>query len=469
MIKYKIVFVLLLFLVTFAPLIYAEDQLVILSPHWEGIRIEFEDTFIRYYKVTTGKKLDIKWLDVGGTSDILRFIRSEFRNKPKGIGVDLLFGGGVDPFQQLKTAGLLETYKVPEHILKDIASHISGTPLYDEQYTWYSTNLAGFGIIYNKVVLKELKLPEPTTWADMAKPELYSWISCADPRKSGSAHMIYEIILQAYGWEKGWELIVAMGANSRNFTAAGGQISKDVTAGEIACGACLDSYAWEQVAQFGEDVIGYVLPRDLTVISGDSIAILKGAPNRQVAERFVEFVLSEKGQNLFMLNKGQKDGPQKYQLGKLSVLPRLYEQTKGRTSVHLNPFEWESGFQYDAQKGAQRWDILNDLVGTFVIDSHHLLKSARKRILREKSPPEKAKFQATMPISEQQVQQIIDEQLWKEPEYRNQNINTWSSLVRDRYDTNPGWYTIFQNLPVLVIFLWFVVMIKFGKLARRNN
>ena len=45
---------------------------------------------------------------------LLRFIRSEFKNKPGGIGIDVFFGGGHDPYLALKKEHLLEPYVLPQ-------------------------------------------------------------------------------------------------------------------------------------------------------------------------------------------------------------------------------------------------------------------------------------------------------------------------------------------------------------------
>ena len=240
---------------------HAADRLILLSPHWQGIRLEFTDAFRRHYRETAGRDVELQWLDVGGgSSDIIRYIESQFSVKPAGIGVDVVFGGGTDPYIYLKEKGLLVPYRLPRAILSAIPPDVAGLPLYDADYGWYSASMTGFGIIYNKAVLKKLGLPEPGTWADLARPEYFSWVGCADPRKSGSAHMAYEIILQAYGWEKGWQVLTAIGANARAFTSAAGQIPKDVTAGEVACGLTIDFYAWAQVRIYGPEVVGFVLP-----------------------------------------------------------------------------------------------------------------------------------------------------------------------------------------------------------------
>src|SRR5262249_52509893 len=71
----------------------ADDNLVLVSPHWEGIQREFETAFKSHYLRETGRTVELEWMDAGGTSEVLRFIRSEFKAKPTGIGIDIFFGG----------------------------------------------------------------------------------------------------------------------------------------------------------------------------------------------------------------------------------------------------------------------------------------------------------------------------------------------------------------------------------------
>jgi len=94
------------------------QKLIIVSPHWEGIRTEFERAFSEWTSRNLGHATDVDWLDVGGTSDILRYVRSEFARSPKGIGIDLLFGGGVDPYLALIKDGLLEPCELPPQVLE---------------------------------------------------------------------------------------------------------------------------------------------------------------------------------------------------------------------------------------------------------------------------------------------------------------------------------------------------------------
>jgi len=414
------------------PAIVSADKLVLISPHWEGIRYEFERAFKARYQRETGRSVELEWIDVGGSSETIRYIESEFRNKPAGIGIDVFFGGGFDPYLALKKAQLLESYRLPESLLEKIPPKLTGVPLYDPDHTWYGATLAGFGIVYNKVVLGLTKLPLISTWEGLASPAAFGWVGSSDPRKSGSVHMVYEIILQAYGWEKGWRIITGLGANVRNFTNSASQIPKDVTIGEVAYGLAIDFYAWAQVKEAGSDKIGFVMPDNLTIITPDCIGILKGAPNPDVARAFLRFVMSEEGQKLWLLVEKSADGPQRFQLNRFSVLPSLYALPPQSTAVKLNPFSWESNFAFDPQLSADRWSIVNDLIGALVIDQKHLLTRSWKEALAAHSSEQELNRLAAMPISADEALALAKTK-WKDPAFRNQKLNEWVHFARSKY------------------------------------
>lgn len=56
----------------------AEDSLVIISPHDETIRFEFTRAFTDYYRKKTGRTVRIDWRLPGGTTEIVRYLDSQF-------------------------------------------------------------------------------------------------------------------------------------------------------------------------------------------------------------------------------------------------------------------------------------------------------------------------------------------------------------------------------------------------------
>ncbi len=426
------------------------DHLVLMSPHSDEIQNEFESAFVAFYQKATGRDVQVEWLDIGGgTSSILRYIKSEFGRSPEGIGIDIFWGGGTAPYVDLSERGLCHAYRLPDALLQRLPAQVGGVPLCDSAYRWYGTTLSGFGIVYNRRVLEILNLPIPKTWADLGAPELFSWVGSGDPRKSGSVHMAYELILQAYGWEKGWEVMTTMGANVRNFGASGSYAPKEVAVGEVAYGLSIDFYAWAQAAEVGDDYVGFVMPDNLTIVNPDGIAILKGAPNLEVAQAFLEFVMSDAGQKLWFLKKGSPGGPVNKQLNRFTVLPDLYTRYRDDAAVKLNPFEWRSDLIYDAERGSGRWRVLNDLIGVMIIDSHRALQAAWKDAMKDGVSKEERRALAAVPVSEDEALALA--QAWDDAEVRNRTMAAWTDFARAKYGTHDmPWSVRFINAMTLI-------------------
>ena len=416
--------------------LFAQDELILISPHPEGIETEFGTNFEKWYEEETGRTVKTDWRDVGGTSSNYRFIESEFKRVPEGIGVDIFFGGGTDNYLRLSNNGWLNAYQLPEAQLEQMTQSFQGIPLYDAEYQWYGAALSSFGIMYNEELREMLRLPKATAWQDLGDVTLLGKIGAADPRESGSAHMVYEIILQTLGWEAGFALLTKMGGNVRGFSAGANAIPTDVVAGQVIYGLAIDFYAYGQIAVVGADKIKYVVPADGAVINADPIAILKGAPNLPVAQKFLEFVLSADAQKLWMLRDTDSEGPKwKGGLNRASVLPALYDKLGERCTVP-NPFAMEGApFQYNSDKGSERWDIVNGLFGVLIIDSHKDLVNAWKAIQKCKDPTKRDAAIAVltkMPITEEEAMELAGG-AWKDPTVRNEKIKEWGQFAKEKF------------------------------------
>jgi iron(III) transport system substrate-binding protein len=221
------------------------DKLTVLTPHNDAIRYEITRGFKHYLK-RRGQKVRLDWRSPGGTTEISRYLTSEYRSafeaywqaregrplseagarafaNPKqspegtseaarvrraflssniGVRIDVLFGGGSYDFAQhaaagrLVDAGLLE--KHPELFGDDaIPQTVGGEPYWDKQGRWYGVCVSGFGICYNRGALEKLGIRSlPTRWSDLADPRLAGHLALADPSKSGSANKAFEMIVQ---------------------------------------------------------------------------------------------------------------------------------------------------------------------------------------------------------------------------------------------------------------------------------
>lgn len=365
-----------------APLtVEAARELIIASPHWEGIRYEFERAFQEHYHQATGETVRVRWRDLGGTSQIEQAINASYEANPDTCGIDVFFGGGLDPFENQKRRGQLHPFRLPDKILEKIPPEVGGLPLVDPDFMFYGAALSSFGILENRRVREITGLPPAREWLDLTDPRLFGWVSSSDPRKSGSVHMIYEIILQAYGWEKGWAVIYQMSGNVKSFLQQSSSPTKEVTLGQTAYAVSIDIYGLTQQAFLGPENVRFHVPAEVSVITPDGIAILRGAPNLDVAEAFVTFVMSRPGQSLWMRPVGHPEGAKKFGITRMGILPALYEGNQSDLLIPLNPFQVENGFAYDSNLGSKRWSILNDLIGQSVIDIHSHLRDAWQAIL----------------------------------------------------------------------------------------
>jgi ABC-type Fe3+ transport system substrate-binding protein len=380
-----------------------------------------------------GRKVKVEWLDVGGTSSQVRYITSQFKSEPDGIGIDVFFGGGTDPYLQLHKKGILEPYRVPEEVLRDIPQDVAGLRMYDAKAGWYGAAVSGFGIISNLIVAERMGLPVPRTWADLGEPALAGWVSSGDPANSGSTHVMFEIITQSRPWPEAWELVARMGGNTRYFNEHASDVPHDVAVGEVASGICVDFYAGAQIAQAGRDKLTFVLPKNMTVINPDSIAILKGAPHMELAELFLQYVLSEAGQKLLFLPPGVPGGPVKFALARIPVIPRLLVEYADESVLTYDPYSGEQWFRYDFELASTRWPVMNDLWRAIFIDHHGLLADAWRLVIDLGFPDDLMAALFEPAVSEDEIDAAAvrwsDDQL-----FRNRTKNEWSQALKRRYE-----------------------------------
>ncbi|MEI8026126.1 MAG: extracellular solute-binding protein [Pseudomonadota bacterium] len=409
---------------------FAGDKVIIISPHRKSIQEEFVPKFKEYYKAKYKADVEVEWIDQGGTSDDIRFVSSKFSTNPKTSGIDIFWGGGASAFVDLAKDTFLAEYKLPADLKKQLPEKIAGVAMYDATQTWYGSAASSFGIFTNKKLLKIQRTEAPKIWADLANPKFEDQISATDPRHSGGAAIMNTIILQGYGWDKGWEILGNMAANVRKFTHSSSDPIKAVVSGDVSLAPTIDFYAAAKIGDLGAENLGFVLPTDFSVLDPDPVAILKGAPNRKVAERFMEFVLSADAQKLLVLPKGQAGGPVKDTLGRMAVNKDTYNQVQLK-SISANPLMFKTSFTLDAQKAAKLKNILNDLIGAIHIDIQNELKTAVKNLRKKGAKPAEISALLKPPMSEKEALALADK--WDDDVFRNKTINTWINDYKSRY------------------------------------
>lgn len=432
----------------------SDDVLVLITPHNEAIRHEFGLAFANWYEARTGRTVALDWRVIGGTSEIARFLASEYTasfryhwertlRKPWNFsvqgsfadgrllddasalekearaaflasnvscGIDLFFGGGpYDFIRQARMGQLVETRVFethPEWFTPDIIpSEYAGEGYYDPEHRWTGTVLSSYGMIYNQDVLtlREIEQP-PQQWEDMRDPRLLGSIALTDPTKSGSIAKAFENVIQQQmqgeldktpddearavraGWVRGLQLLQLAAANARYFTDSSQKPPIDVAAGNCAIGMCIDFYGRQQaeaVRRRGDSArVDYVSPPGGSVSSVDPIGILRGAPNHEVAELFIEFVMSMDGQKIWNFKPGVVGGPRHFALRRLPVRRDFYreEHKPFRSDPEDEPYAAGEQLIYRAHWTGALFREMSFVIRVMGFDAHQELVAAWRAI-----------------------------------------------------------------------------------------
>lgn len=223
------------------------------------------------------------------------------------IGASVAWGGGPTVFNNLAVDGLLRTIDDPS-LLNWISANISDTIAGAEMkkfdgsdLKWVAAAISSFGFTVNNATLASRNLPFPTTWEDLASPAYYTSasqvnIAMGNAPDTTSNTRIYQIILQKFGWERGWEILYSMAGNSDIF---GGSVEtrSAVQRGDVAVAMTIDFYG--VIVMGANPDTQYVIPEGASIVNGDPIAISANAPDLDAARAFTKYVLSAEGQALW--------------------------------------------------------------------------------------------------------------------------------------------------------------------------
>jgi ABC-type Fe3+ transport system substrate-binding protein len=443
------------------------QTLVLMSPHRDEIRQEAEQGFRDWLQRQPGWRgtpVRLLWRDLGGgSSQMLRYLTAQYQATPDSCGIDLLYGGGTDLYLDLKPKGILAHYQLPARLAEAIPPELHGVELRDPEGYWYGVMLTSLGILYNVEVLERLGMSDwtPQSWRDLADPRLAGWVSAGDPRVSGNVHMLYEWLLQCYGWEEGIGLLLRLGANARGFSRLTAGVNRDTVMGKAAVSGTLDSYAFTAMAREESDValgkapravLRMVLPKGEVVLNPDSIGILKGAPHRALAEAFIEYNLSEDGgQQLWMmrvttdpLDRARFPGaPRRYAICRMGLMERLFDPRvypPAVRAVSANPFDESmigpAARKYDNQRAERRRWALQDLFGAWIIDSHEELEAAWRAVLRL-DPARRQALERELfapPCREREIFEVKERfGSPANPRQRAELLSDWLAAARRRY------------------------------------
>lgn len=398
---------------------------------------------------------DVQWLSIDPSEwiDIIKTSASK-----EGQEIDVAWGGGPTLFDLLATNGLLSPLEGSEisSVVKQIPDTLSGAPMkrYDSKgnLVWVAAAISSFGFTVNLNYLNKAKLPVPQTWIDLANETYASTlpvpsVGVADATVSTSNTRIFEIILQRYGWEKGWEILTLTGANSVIYDESG-LVRDAVIRGDIGVGNTIDFYGY--TAQLENPTLcRYIIPKDGSIVNGDPIALLASSKNKEAATAFITWVLSAEGQKIWLDNRTNRlpANPAVFDTPEGKKRPDLkasYEDTVASMSIN---FSDDLALSYEQ---AVMWFYYSTITKPHSQLQETWGKLAKAKLsgkisqkdfialVDELTNPLKLKFvdpaDGVEKVFTEEYAQSISQRVFSDLDYRKALIDAWSKAAANRYN-----------------------------------
>ena len=328
-----------------------ESELVLITPVSKFIHDAALKAFAEYAKEKWGVTVKVNALPAGTPVAYGRIV--EWKGRPEA---DIFWGGESALFEKLADQKLLQRVEIAREAWDSIPASIGKPrpiPLKDRDGYWIGTALEPYGLVFHPKKIQRLGAHEVKVWEDLLQPKLKGEVAQCAPTRSSSSNATYEVILSMLGEEKGWDWLKRLAANTGHFTARSRDVPTVVAKGEYAAGFAVPSYMAFEEKLAGFD-IRFVAPTN-AFVTPEPMAVLAGARNPKAARAFIEFLLTERGQRVFM------------ERGLFPIVPRYKVQGPPGSTAELavdftggvrSYFDREVWNVYDEDVAAKRSDAL---------------------------------------------------------------------------------------------------------------
>lgn len=162
----------------------------------------------------------------------------------------------------------------------------------DKDNNYFSYSGSALAIVYNTKLVKN----PPKDWEDLTASTYKNQINVSDPSLSGSCLDFVSGYVNVNG-EKGWDYFKAVKKNGAQMVGANNEALDPVITGEKSIVLAGVDYMTYTAKKKGEPV-DLVYPSSGTVISPRPALILKGAKNKENAQKFIDYLLSDEAQKM---------------------------------------------------------------------------------------------------------------------------------------------------------------------------
>lgn len=257
-----------------SPSLLADDKLVLYTSQPNSDAQQTVDAFQAAYP-----DIEVEWVR-DGTTRLMTRLRSEL-----SAGVsnpDVLLIADSMTMTSLKQEGHLQSYLSPEREAYDEA-------LYDPEGYFYGTKLITTGIVYNTAAEHQ-----PERWQDLTGPDYEGLVTMPSPLYSGAA--LIHLATLSDNPDLGMGYYEALQANRVEAQGGNGGVFNAVASGTKPYGIVVDFLPIREAAKGSP--VEFVFPEEGVSAVTEPVAIMQAANNPVAAQKFVDFVLSQQGQEL---------------------------------------------------------------------------------------------------------------------------------------------------------------------------
>lgn len=202
------------------------------------------------------------------------------------------WGGPADGFIAANKESLLEPYQ-PKGSDKIPAQYK------DPAGVWTGIYVGALGVALNTKVLKDKNLPEPASWADLAKPAYKGQISIAHPASSGTSYTFVatQAFLNNKDLTKTFAYLADFHKNVLQYQKTGAAPARQAGQGEVAIGIVFSHDIVAAIEEGFKD-LKIMFPSEGTGYEIGGMALVKGAPDPVAGRTFMDWAITVKAQEL---------------------------------------------------------------------------------------------------------------------------------------------------------------------------
>jgi ABC-type Fe3+ transport system substrate-binding protein len=223
--------------------------------------------------------------------------------------------------------------------------------------------------------MEDFEARPPASWNDLLDPRFQDRLAMSHPARSGSTHMLLEVILQDRGWDRGWQYFFELSRNLKTITARSFSVIEGLKRGRFDVGLSIDFLALTEAPdgvrfRYGQPVM----------MAPARIAVLQNGVAPAEARLFVEFMLDKPAQKLLTRSD----------MRRIPVDETVREASLNQFPKEVRAalkFSWST---YDPDLAETRYQAVNDLFDIFItrnlVQRRNLLR--RMDVLSAQVPPD---------------------------------------------------------------------------------